>query len=715
MLNLKKKRQRGVSLLETMIYIGIFSVVSIGVVGIFWNTLKVTTNQQAVNEVDENLRQAIAVIGDQVRSSAVIQTATGTDLILRMADFSTTTFTVSDSMLYLTEGSSSSVPILSNKVEVDSLDFRKIEMAGSKGGVRVNLVISYKDNNNPNLVFSKSLLSTVNRAIAITFNEDILPGVNNQYYVGNSSLKWKNGYFAGDVDAIRLCIDGDCKSSWADIGKWVATSTGIYYSSGNVGIGTDNPATELDVNGTITATKFSGSLDSSNFENLPPNANLELFLSFDGSINDLSQNYTNSFSGTLAFEPGIDGLALSGDNTSKNVSLDSTKSYASSDSWSIAFWHKENSDNDTFRFLAGTGGNTNGVGISPGDLPFIRFGDASYVYGSATTRADLHHLVYIYDNGSVSFYVDGEAAGTGSHSSTFDIDIVGRGYSNYYLDGWMDDFRLYNIALSANQVKALYDTRGRSNNSQIAIGGTSGAALSVGSNNYIGIGTNTPSSELEINDSTALARLTIDGEGSSYTQSDILYLVDASLRGGGSYVFNSVDDTTWYWGTMHNLSDAFGINRKAGSSFDSSTASSGNSLLTVKNNGDVEIEGTVIPDNDCGIASAVLTHKDSGQLPSSGFPLEAGGQGNVMACSGTVTAISAQCVTVDVSNYTSFEIAKNGSVQNCDTSNVVSSNIGYSTNSCSVSFAANDIIGCYVKSKFGSPSECTCNVYVRFD
>jgi hypothetical protein len=44
-------------------------------------------------------------------------------------------------------------------------------------------------------------------------------------------------------------------------------------SSGNVGIGTSSPATKLDVNGTITATGYAGTVDGTNkvgYRNIPP-------------------------------------------------------------------------------------------------------------------------------------------------------------------------------------------------------------------------------------------------------------------------------------------------------------------------------------------------------------------------------------------------------------------------------------------------------------
>ncbi|HEX6044940.1 MAG TPA: hypothetical protein VFZ22_10660 [Pyrinomonadaceae bacterium] len=53
-----------------------------------------------------------------------------------------------------------------------------------------------------------------------------------------------------------LCIAGDCKTAWSQVGatQWTTSGTTINYSTGNVGIGVASPTTKLDVNGTVNAT-----------------------------------------------------------------------------------------------------------------------------------------------------------------------------------------------------------------------------------------------------------------------------------------------------------------------------------------------------------------------------------------------------------------------------------------------------------------------------
>ncbi len=242
------KKIKAFTLIETLIYVGIFSIVALSLTGILWNTLRVNSNQQAANEVDENLRYIMGVLSEKVRSSTVVDAATSSTLVLKNSSYEDITFSVVDGVLYLQEGSAALVAVSSNKVLVDSLTFTKIEMAGAKDGVRVDITLSY-NSDKAELAFSKNMISSINRVAAITFDSDLLPDTNNLYSIGADNPRWKNGYFSGD-----LYVTGNETLT----GNLVVDTDTLYVDSANnrIGIGTTSPSYSLHI---ITASTTNAS------------------------------------------------------------------------------------------------------------------------------------------------------------------------------------------------------------------------------------------------------------------------------------------------------------------------------------------------------------------------------------------------------------------------------------------------------------------------
>lgn len=71
--------------------------------------------------------------------------------------------------------------------------------------------------------------------------------------IGASSPNYRLDVQGGQINAAGgLCIAGDCKNSWSQVGnsQWTTAGSNITYSSGNVGIGTTaTPTHTLEVNG----------------------------------------------------------------------------------------------------------------------------------------------------------------------------------------------------------------------------------------------------------------------------------------------------------------------------------------------------------------------------------------------------------------------------------------------------------------------------------
>jgi hypothetical protein len=70
--------------------------------------------------------------------------------------------------------------------------------------------------------------------------------------IGTSTPTQKLDVQGGQVNASGgLCIAGDCKTAWSQVSggpsPWVTSGSSVYYNSGNVGVGTDSPASKLFV------------------------------------------------------------------------------------------------------------------------------------------------------------------------------------------------------------------------------------------------------------------------------------------------------------------------------------------------------------------------------------------------------------------------------------------------------------------------------------
>jgi len=284
-------REKGQSLIEVLIYTAIFGAVAASLMTIVWGITKIHSNTMANNEVESNLRYAMNLISNQIRSASSVESATESTLVLKMPNNATSTFTANAGVLYLQEGSSDPVAVISDRVAVSKLVFEKIDMVGAKGGARVTMTLNYvpKEGGPSNL--KKTLISALTRsATAISFSEDIVPGQDNSYSVGSASYNWKNGYFSGDVtvdgtiSGTTFCISSDCKTAWPSggggtvtgsgttnkIAKWTSSTAlgdSIIVDNGtNVGVGETNPASGavFSVVGNATFAGVSGAWNGGN-------------------------------------------------------------------------------------------------------------------------------------------------------------------------------------------------------------------------------------------------------------------------------------------------------------------------------------------------------------------------------------------------------------------------------------------------------------------
>ncbi len=101
--------------------------------------------------------------------------------------------------------------------------------------------------------------------------------------------------------------------------------------------------------------------------------------------------------------------------------------------------------------------NTPWLGLHSGTMS-LRFWDLSYRATCATLQTHIwYHVVITSDVTGSSCYVNGELTGTGTRSTSIGEDIqIGFNNGDTYINARLDEFRIYNRALSASEIEALY-------------------------------------------------------------------------------------------------------------------------------------------------------------------------------------------------------------------------------------------------------------------
>ena len=84
------------------------------------------------------------------------------------------------------------------------------------------------------------------------------------------------------------------------------------------------------------------------------------------------------------------------------------------------------------------------------------YSSADHLSNTAITENQWHHIAEVNNGGAVTFYVDGVADGTATGGVGLTPDNIGHDPASQSFKGNIDDVRVYNRALTADEVKALY-------------------------------------------------------------------------------------------------------------------------------------------------------------------------------------------------------------------------------------------------------------------
>jgi len=410
--------------------------------------------------------------------------------------------------------------------------------------------------------------------------------------------------FANGINLTTGCfaIAGTCLSTSGGSSQWTTNGTSIYYSTGNVGIGTTTPYKKLSVAGeTITngLTVKSPGIGGND-------ASTVVMLFGDGA--DASTTFTDSSPSartftangnaqldTAQYKFGTASMLFDGTGDWIDTPDSADFSY-NNNPYTIDFWMKTTQTGEAI--LMGQSDNTGANIQSYFDINRATANKLRYVFTDGTTRVietttsvndgNWHHIAVVRNSNTVNLYVDGvsEASVSGlgtlvDRASKFAIGRLGE-YADLYYNGWIDELRIsFNIArwtgnftpptsqytsvsdhllVQADEDLGLY-------NALVLKNGSGTEVFNVKTNGKVGIATSSPWARLSINaDATVgdnpivyVASTTPPfvignnggvGIGTATTNATDKLIVNGGLRVGGTA--NTQGTTVYITGTTYN-------------------------------------------------------------------------------------------------------------------------------------------------------------------
>lgn len=271
----------GFSLMELLLYVGIFAVIAVVLSGIFLVVIRVQQRESSSAEVTEQLNFVMQTFQRLVRESSNIETDAGAPvsvLKLRMKDSAKdpTCVSLADGAVKLAEGPginpndcvAAALNLTNSRVVVDKLEFKKFSQYPGHDTVSIDIQITYNAENSQSMI-QRTLRSAIARVSAATFDSNLLPGSGN-LNLGLNGSAWQNLYLSGLLNLGQIVSDpigqngalyynttdkvfrGYANGAWSNLGGgyWTASGVNIYNgNSGNVGIGTANPNAKLQIAG----------------------------------------------------------------------------------------------------------------------------------------------------------------------------------------------------------------------------------------------------------------------------------------------------------------------------------------------------------------------------------------------------------------------------------------------------------------------------------
>ena len=165
--------KKGFTLVETLIYVAIFALVSTALISFILNILNIHAKNYVEQEVEANARMALDIISGRIRAASDINIGTsvfGSDpglISLAMADVSKNPtiidLSADNGTLRIKEGTSAYVNLTSSGVKITNLVFTHLSQTALRDNIRVEITVEYNNSSgDKEYQFAQTLQTAIN-------------------------------------------------------------------------------------------------------------------------------------------------------------------------------------------------------------------------------------------------------------------------------------------------------------------------------------------------------------------------------------------------------------------------------------------------------------------------------------------------------------------------------------------------------------------------
>jgi|GEM_PF-1955181 len=322
------KSSSGYTLIELLVYIGVFALVAVGLTTTFVAVTRVQTEQTSDVEIDQQSAFLLSRLQDYIANASLIDipvSAPTSTLRLRVPAHTSdpTVITVTGGVVYVAQGAGTPQPLTSNKVSVSNLTFTRQANPGSHDSVSLSFRMSPVGSILANAIAEAFQLS-VERVSAASFDSDLVPSSTNLNLgvTGNTWTSVNNViYFSGT----KVGVNNNVPVQPLDV-------SGNAVVRGDVGIGNTSPSALLDLKSLVAGTHPANTTLAvfRDFYNNGANGQ-QLWMNAEGAAGTLVDiNLTNDW-GKLTFGAGgtgqtaRDDLEISGGNLGLGIGTSSPR------------------------------------------------------------------------------------------------------------------------------------------------------------------------------------------------------------------------------------------------------------------------------------------------------------------------------------------------------------------------------------------------------